>query len=112
MLSVNDQFAWQVAFAVGEIILRQESRQDGPALFLNRYLGEKILTAQYSSAAHADQMHAGSAWIDDGSDHIDITRATFHALLILHAAQNCYLIPQFCCPLEVKLHCCLLHCRR
>nr|GFD20422.1 hypothetical protein [Tanacetum cinerariifolium] len=73
------------------------------------HLREKVLAAQYATAAHADQVDARTARVDERGHDIDIARSAFHALLILHASEQTNLIAQFGGVLEVEVHRRLFH---
>ncbi|MNY54497.1 hypothetical protein D3C86_1903800 [compost metagenome] len=88
MNHVDDQLARQVAFGAGDVVLAEKGSHDFANVFVDTGLREEILAAQHPPTAHADQVNASTARIDEGSDHIDIAGAAFHALLVLDAAQQ------------------------
>ena len=57
-------------------------------------------------------MHAGATGGEHHRDHVDVAGATFHALLVLHAAQHGDLITQFSGALELQGHRGLFHAGR
>ncbi|RMM12655.1 hypothetical protein ALQ84_101826, partial [Pseudomonas caricapapayae] len=73
-------------------------------LLLYAHLREEILAAQHPPAPHADQVHAGTARVDECGDHIDIAGAAVHALLILDATQQGDLVAQLGCAFEIERH--------
>ncbi|MNL08578.1 hypothetical protein D3C87_1293050 [compost metagenome] len=109
MNHVDDQLAWQVALRTADEVLAQKRRHDFGNVFFNTDLREKILAAQHSSAAHADQVHTGAARVDERSDYIDISRPAFHALLVLNPAQQRDLVAQLSGTLELKVDRRLFH---
>ncbi|MNO52787.1 hypothetical protein D3C76_432150 [compost metagenome] len=109
MHGIDDQLGGQLALVVAEIVLAKESQHDFTHLLLDADLREEILAAQHPSAAHADQVHAGSARVDHGGDHIHVAAAALHALLILHTTQDGDLVAQHRSLLEVQAHGGLLH---
>ncbi|MCY1414599.1 hypothetical protein D9M71_300530 [compost metagenome] len=106
---VDDQFARQLALGIAHVVLREERGHDLGHLLLDAHLREEVLAAQHPPAAHADQVHAGAARVDEGGHNIHIAAAPFHALLVLHAAQQGDLVAQFGRALEFQAHGSLLH---
>ena len=108
--AVDDDLTRQIAFLAAEVVLGKKRRQHLAALLLDGHLGEEVLAAQHAPAAHADQVHASAPRIDDGGHYINVTRTTFHALLVLHTPQQGHLVAQFGGTLKFKrlrrrLHC-------
>ncbi len=71
--------------------------------------GKKILAAQHSAAAHADQVNTGAAGVDECGNNVDIAGSAFHALLVLYPAQQPDLVAQFGRALELEIYRCLFH---
>ncbi|MNL06415.1 hypothetical protein D3C87_1270500 [compost metagenome] len=106
---IDDQLARQVAFGTADVVLTEKRRHDFRYVFFNTHLREEVLAPQHSPAAHADQVHAGTAGIDERRDHVDIARTAFHALLILDPAQQRDLVAQLGGTLEFEVDRRLLH---
>ncbi|MNP24049.1 hypothetical protein D3C76_1167850 [compost metagenome] len=85
---VDDQLVRQVALGTADVVLAKKRRHDFGHVLFNTDLREEVLAAQHPPTTHTDQVHTGTTRIDECRDHIDITRSAFHALLILHPAQQ------------------------
>ncbi len=109
MNDVDDQLARQVPVRGAEIILFEKRLQHLAGAFLDRHLWEEILAAQHPSTAHRDQVNAGPARTDGGRHDVHVTGTALHALLVLHATQQCNLIADFGRALEVQRQRRLLH---
>ncbi len=106
---IDDDFAGQLTVDTSEEILSQECRHHFADLLFYAYLREEVFAAQHPPAPHADQVHAGTARVDERRNHIDIAGAAVHALLILDTAQQGDLITQLGCAFEIQRHRGLLH---
>ncbi len=109
---IDDQLAGQVAFRSPQVVLLQKGLQHLADAFLNGNLRKEVLAAQHSPTTHGDQMHASAAWADRRGDDVDIARTPFHALLVLHAAQDADLVTDLGGALEIQIRRRLFHVAR
>ncbi|MNS77091.1 hypothetical protein D3C72_1106650 [compost metagenome] len=100
---IDDQLAGQVAFRAADEVLAKKRGHDFRNIFFNTDLREEVLAAQHPPAPHADQVHTGTARVDERGDHIDVPGPAFHALLVLNPAQQRNLVPQLGRSLELQI---------
>ncbi|MNJ11025.1 hypothetical protein D3C77_51920 [compost metagenome] len=106
---VDDQLARQVALGIADVVLGKKRGHHFGHFFFDTDLREEILATQDPPAAHADQVHAGTAGVDERSDHINVAATAFHALLVLDPAQQGDLVAQLSGLLKLQGHRRLLH---
>ncbi len=106
---VDDDLTGQLAVNTAQKILRQEGRHHFTDLLFYTDLREEVLAAQHPAAPHANQVHTGTARIDERGNHVHIACATVHALLVLNAPQQRNLITQLGRALEIQRHRGLFH---
>ncbi|VVN29392.1 hypothetical protein PS681_04755 [Pseudomonas fluorescens] len=109
---IDDQFARQIPLGAADEVLAEKRGHDLRHILFDTDLRKEILAAQHAPAADADQMHTGTTRVDESRDDVDISRAAFHALLILDPAQQRDLIAQLGSSLELKVDRRLFHRRR
>jgi len=102
MHHVDDQLRRQVPLWAADVIVAKERSHDLCHVFVDTGLREEVLAPQHPPTTHADQVHTGTARVDERGNHVDVTGAAFHALLVLDTAQQGDLVAQFGSLFEIQ----------
>src|SRR5690554_662135 len=106
---VDNDFVGQLLLLAGQVILPEKGIQNLGIILFNGDFGEVAFAAKYAAVAHTEDMHAGAAGLAADSNDINIAVAAFHAVLILHPANQANLVAQGGRLLELQVAGGLLH---